>query len=427
MSFFDQATNDCPYEAYEVLREQAPVWRDPVTGMYTLTRYEDLRAALLDVDTFPSIGTRVSATEAGLKDADPQRAAQLLAMARVEEQIRKLYEERGWVGSPTLSGRNEPEHMSLRRLFDWAFRPRRVSELDPFVEALANRLIDQFIERGRCEWVSEFAVPLPLYVIAKQAGAEDEDMPKIKAWTDAWVQRIGLMQTPEQRLRSAEMDIEAQQYFQERFEELRRHPNDTLLSDLVNSEVEDWKRKLTDNELHSETMADLFVGGAETTTNALSGGVMLLARDPQAWDALKRNPEKNLEPFVEEVLRLESPVQCLPRETSRDVELHGVRIPAGSVVSLRYAAANRDPARYDAPDTIDLNRRHPRGHLAFGLGSHHCLGAPLARRELLFGFKALIERVDRLWLIEGANDFAYQRNYLLRALKQLHIGFLAAS
>ena len=170
-------------------------------------------------------------------------------------------------------------------------------------------------------------------------------------------------------------------------------------------------------------MADLFVGGAETTTNALSGGVMLLIRNPDIWEQVKSDTDRYLEPFIEEVLRLESPVQCLLRETSVDVELHGVTIPAGAIVSIRFAAANRDDRRYESPPDFDLDRKQPRSHLAFGLGTHHCLGAPLARRELYYGFKVLFERFDEIWFIEDENDFHYQPNYFLRALKQLNIGF----
>ena len=110
----------------------------------------------------------------------------------------KLYEEKGWLPAPTLDALDEPKHMQMRRLFDHAFRPSAVKELDPYVEELAYRLIDDFIDDGRCEWVTAFAIPLPLYVIGRQMGVPDEDMPQIKAWTDAWIQRMGLMQTPEE-------------------------------------------------------------------------------------------------------------------------------------------------------------------------------------------------------------------------------------
>ncbi|MFZ0977132.1 MAG: cytochrome P450, partial [Solirubrobacteraceae bacterium] len=227
----------------------------------------------------------------------------------------------------------------------------------------------------------------------------------------------------EERIWSAEQEIEAQNYFQEKYEELRQEPKDTLLSDLVNNQVKEWGRTLTDNELHSEMMADLFVGGSETTTNALSGGVLLLIQNPNIWDKVSSDTDRFLEPFVEEILRLESPVQCLLRETSEDIEIHGVTIPEGAIVSLRYGAANRDNNKFENPEDFDLERKNPRSHLAFGLGSHHCLGAPLARRELYYGFKVLFERFEEMWFIDGENDFHYNRNYFLRALNHLNIGF----
>jgi cytochrome P450 len=258
-------------------------------------------------------------------------------------------------------------------------------------------------------------------------GVPEEDMPRIKRWTDAWIKRMGLMQRPEERYRSAELEVEAQNYFQPVFERLRREPNDTLLSDLVNTTIPEWGRTLSDNELHAEMMADLFVGGSETTTNALAAGIVLLIEQPDVWRKLKSDPGRYLDTFVEEVLRLESPVQGLLRETGEEIELHGVTIPAGSIVVLRYGGGNRDERRFDRPDEIDLERKQPRTHLAFGVGTHHCLGAPLARRELYFGFKAVAERFDEMWFIEGANEFKIVPQYFLRALEELHIGFRASA
>jgi cytochrome P450 len=424
INFFDEATHDCPYPAYERMRDDAPVWQDPVTGMWTLTRYDDIRAALLDPERFTNrIGNSAGATERGVRPEDAEKARQLLEAAAVDRRIQELYEEKGWPTCPTLSGLDEPKHMQLRRLFDHAFRPGRVRDLDPFVETLANDLFDAFGDNGACEWVGQFAIPLPLYVIGRQMGVPDADMPQIKAWTDAWVARLGLNQTPEERIWSAEQEIEAQHYFQKRYAEKRAEPDSSLLSELVNNQVKEWGRHLTDNELHSEMMADLFVGGAETTTNALSGGVMLLIQNPGIWAKVKADQDRYLEPFIEEVLRLESPVQCLLRETACDIELHGVTIPEGAIVAIRFAAANRDERRYENPTDFDLDRKNPRGHLAFGTGTHHCLGAPLARRELYYGFKVLFERVHEMWFIEGENDFHYQPNYFLRSLKHLSIGF----
>ena len=165
--------------------------------MWTLTRYDDIRAALLDPERFTNrIGNSAGATERGVRPEDPEKARQLLEAAALEQQIQKLYADTGWPTCPTLSGRDEPEHMQLRRLFDHAFRPARVRDLDPFVEELTNRLFDDFADAGRCEWVERLAIPLPLYVIGRQMGVPDEDMQQIKAWTDSWVARLGLMQTP---------------------------------------------------------------------------------------------------------------------------------------------------------------------------------------------------------------------------------------
>ena len=311
-------------------------------------------------------------------------------------------------------------------MFDEAFRPGRIRELDPFVEDLTSRLFDDFMDDGACDWVQAVAIPVPLYTIGRQMGVPDQDMPQIKAWTDAWVQRLGLMQTFEERVWSAEREIEAQNYFKPIFDRLREHPEDTLLSDLVNKEIPEWGRTLTDAELQSEMMADFFVGGSETTTNAIAAGMRELIEQPDLWRQLKSDPERYLPVFVEEIIRIEGPVQGLLRELSEDVEMHGVHMPAGSIVNLRFASANRDEREYDRADEVDLERTRTRTHLAFGFGEHFCLGAPLARREMYYSFKVLIERIDEMWFAEGRNEFRYHPNYFLRALKELHIEFRTA-
>ena len=409
-NFLDPDVSDCPYDAYTALRDEAPVWLDPVTNMWVITRYDDIRELLADTERFPS--TRV-------RPADAR-----------SERIRQIYEEKGWVPSPTLAGRDDPNHREMRNLFNHAFRPSKIKELDPFIVDTSHALIDAMIAEhdatGRTDWVRGFAVPLPLIVIGKQMGAREEDIWQIKAWTDAWVQRLGMMQTEEEAVWSTEMEIEAQHYFQPIFDRLRQEADDTLLSDLVRTEIPEWGRALNDNELHAEMMADTFVGGSETSTNALSEGVRLLIDNPGQWTKLKSDPDRYVPVLVEEVLRLEGPVQGLFRSTAVDIELHGVTIPAGSMINVRYAAANRDDRQFDCPAEMDLDRSNVRSHLAFGFGVHHCLGAPLARRELSIGFRALVDRVAEMWYVEGANDFRHQPNFCLRSLKELHIGLRAA-
>jgi cytochrome P450 len=410
VNFFKYETQDCPYDAYATLRNDAPVWLDPSTGMYVITRYEDLRAVLLDTETFISGG-------------DTKRRVQRPEIIERNTRIHDLYLEKGWVPARTLAGRDDPNHKQMRALFDHAFRPSKIKLIDPWVEQRCHMLIDEFIATGSCDWVKQFAVPLPLLVIGKQMGAQEEDIWRIKAWTDAWVQRLGLMQTDEEAIWSTEMEIEAQHYFQPIFERVRNEPDDSLLSDIVNTVIPEWGRTLTDEELHAEMMADTFVGGSETSTNALSEGARILADQPEVWARLKADPDGLLPTFVEEVLRLEGPVQGLFRTAARDVEMHGVTIPAGATLNVRFAAANRDERTFACPADVDLERKSPKQHLAFGVGTHYCLGAPLARRELILGFKALLDRVDRLWLAPERNDFKHAPNFCLRALRELHLEF----
>lgn len=290
IDLFDRTINDCPYHAYRTMRDQAPVWYDERLNSYVVTRHDDVLAVLRDTTRFLS--------------------------GPLEDRRRphhELYEERGWVPAKPLGLREDPNHKEMRALFDHAFRPKRLRSIEPRVRRLAHELLDQFVDLGECDWVQQFAVPLPLIIIGEQMGANPDDIWRIKAWTDAWVQHLGLMQTEDESRWSAEMEIEAQHYFQPIFEELRTRPNETLLSELVNSTIPEWGRCLTDEGLHAEMMADTFVGGSETTTNALSGGVRLLIEHSDQWDRLKSSPDTYLPSLVEEVLRPELPVQRLTR------------------------------------------------------------------------------------------------------------------
>lgn len=411
INFLDYKLQNCPYHAYQLLRDEAPVWVDPVTGFYVVTRFEDLRKILLDTTNYSS--DMRSGQGNSREQLDAGRAKRMQA----------LYEEKGWVPGATLAGRDDPNHKQMRAMFNEAFKPKKIEAMDSFVRDTAYKLIDAFVDDGHCDWISQYAVPLPLIVIGRQMGVPEADIWKIKAWTDAWVQRLGMMQTEEEEKWSVEMEIEAQHYFQVIFERLRKVPDDTLLSEMVNRVIPEWGRPLNDNELHAETMADTFVGGSETTTNAIGYGIKLLIENPAVWDKLKSAPDKYLRTFCEEVIRLEGPVQGLFRMAAEDIELHGVKIPKGAMVNVRYAAANRDEREFDCPADIDLERKKPGRHLGFGSGIHHCLGAPLARREMFWAFQALIDRVDDLRFAPGKNDFEVAPNFALRAMKELHVEF----
>jgi len=428
INLLDSGLQNCPYHAYQKLRDEAPVWQDPVTGFFVVSRFEDVRAVLLNTTDYIS-DMSAEGQGASRSQLDQERA----------ERMQALYEQKGWVPGVTLAGRDDPNHREMRAMFNEAFRPKRIEAMDPFVRDTAYKLIDAIFsgtsavdtgDRDRwvpCDWVAQFAVPLPLIVIGHQVGVPEADIWQIKKWTDAWVQRLGMMQTEEEEAWSVEMEIEAQHYFQPIFERLRQTPDDSLLSEMVNRVIPEWGRPLNDNELHAEMMADTFVGGAETTTNAIGYGVKLLIEKPLAWQQLKSDPEKYMRTFIEEVLRLEGPVQGLFRKTANDVVLADTSIPAGSMVNVRYGAANLDEREFNTPAELDLTRDKPGRHLAFGSGIHHCLGAPLARRELHWSFMALVEKVSELRFAADKNDFSVQPSFSLRALNELQVEFTAES
>ena len=409
LTLLDPAVQQCPYRAYKELRDEHPVYLDPATGFHIISRFEDVKTVLKNPEIFGS--------------------APMMESTLVKDGIRKrlrdnaIYEAKGWVPGRSLPFRDEPEHKQMRAVFDKAFRHSRIQELDGFIRDCAEKLVDSFVDKGSCDWVKDFAIPLPLIVICHQMGAPKEDIWKIKGWTEAFFHRIGMMQPDDDNLDALDKIIEAQHYFQPMFERLRQTPNDSFLSDLVNTVIEAWGRPLTDNELHASMMTDTFVGGSETTTNALGAGVMLLLENPDIWAQLKSDPEKYLPTFIEEVVRLESPVQGQYRFVREDTEIAGVPLEKGATLIIRFGAANRDDQKFDCPETINLERPRAAAHLGFGMGNHHCLGASLARRELYWGFKTLTERVTSMRPAEGQDGYDFHPHYLFRSLKTLNIEF----
>lgn len=398
---------ECPYPTYALLREEAPVFKDPATGIFVITRYADQRTIALDYENFSNF--RYSNDHSRLRG--------------IAKAAHDRFVEKGWVPGESLAARDDPEHKQMRSIFEQAFRPGRIKEIDADVQALAYALVDSFIAEGRCDFVRQYAVPLPLFIICQQMGVDMADVWQIKKWTDAWIKGLSLGLSKREKLYYTDLEIEAQHYFQAIFDRLRVSPDDSLLSDLVNLEVPGWGRKLSDNELHAEMMQDTFVGGSETTTNALAAGIFLLDRDKAAFEKLKHDPDKYLKTFCDEVVRLETPTQGMLRVAKNDYELHGVLIPKGAQVDIRYASGNRDPRQFQNPDQIDLERKNAGAHLGFSTGTHYCLGAPLARRELYWGFKAFIEAVEDFRVLPERNDLRHLPNYSLRILKALHIEF----
>lgn len=407
--FDDPELLRCPYEAYARLRDEEPVFRDNATGSWVITRYEDVRDILMDPVRFGSAGYLDQVQDAVLAE----RAAK----------IRALYEEKGWLPAPALGFIDEPRHGDVRAIFEKAFRAGRIKQMDPKIRDSAYEVVRAISGKGTCDFVDTVAIPLPLKVTGLITSVPEADLPKIRKWTDAFIRRFGLMISEEEERECVLLEIEAQHYLMDIIERLRRQPEDNLLSDIVNTPMSDGS-KLNDNELLSHLMADTFVGGSETTTSALSSGMRMLAEDRALWDDIAIDPDNRLRPFVEEVLRLESPVQGLYRVAREPVRLHGVDIPRGAVINLRYAAANRDEEKFPHPARLDIGRKAPGAHLAFGSGIHHCVGATLARRELFWGFRAVFDCLDGVEL-DSANGFEYAPSLMLRRLASLRIRYRA--
>jgi cytochrome P450 len=391
-------TLERPYDFHAALRELAPVHFEPRLECFLISRYDDVKAVILDTATFSSaIGPAAVLPP-------PEAIAILLS---------------GHPPVSTLLTADPPAHDRYRALVHKAFTPSRVRRLEGAIRSVASDLVDGFAADGRVELVSRFASPFPLTIIADQLGVPRADMPDFKRWSDHNIHFLSGTATPEEYVECTRGMIEFQRYFERRIQERRARREDDVLSDLVDARL-DGVAPLDVPEMLS-ILQQILVAGNETTTHAVASAVLLLLENP---DQLARvRADRSLVPAAfEEALRMESPTQTLFRVATRDAGLHGVRIPKGARVAVMYGAANRDPRRFPDPDRFDVGRPNLREHLAFGFGTHFCLGAGLARKEGAVALDVLLERLPGLRLAPG-NDFAHQPSFILRGLRRLELEF----
>jgi cytochrome P450 len=394
IDLYAPATQEDWYPTYRLLRDEHPVYRVPGTNLYVITRYDDVLHVLRHQDVFRT-GHGVYRTEAA----------------------RQVYETKGWARITPLSV-NPPEHRQYRALVDGFFDARGAQRWRPFIDSTIDDLIGSFAGDGATEFMSSFALPLPVRVITHVLGFPASDIPRLKAWSSAWVLPFSGPLSEEQEVWVAEQVVEFQHYIHDWIVEKRANPGDDVLSALTTARYA-GERALSDHEII--TIVDhLYIGGNETTTFALTSGMWILLREPGLYARLHAD-RSLVEPFVEEVLRLESPTQGLYRSVAGDTEIAGVPIPAGATVHIRYAAANRDERMFPDPEHVDLARPNLKRHMAFSLGEHHCPGHGLSRLEQRLAFAALLDRLPGLRFAEGRNDFAHQPGFVLRALEQLHL------
>ena len=405
-------------ESYEILREQAPVFRLPGQGYepgadaYVLTKYEDIRRVARDPDLFP---TRQGAGSSGTSEIHDA-----------------IFTEEGFGDVVNSRQRLRPDMDSHRAHREQLTEPwvgaSGALQHRPMIEAQAHRLVDNWIDRGEVEFVNEFAAPLPQAVISTILGFPLEDMPMTKQWEEAQVRRFvyghgpkSLMEDPDEE-DNARALVAFNHYIQEQIDEKRRNPKEDMITFLTN--VEFQGAPLSDGDIIS-VVSGMHIGGNETTQYALTAEAQLLADHPEVVDELRADRSK-IRFFVEEAMRLYSPTQGLSgRTVARDTEIHGVKIPKGSLLHLCYAAANRDPDLVEEPDKLRLDRKSPGRHLTFSIRPRGCPGAGLSRLEQNIATEVLLDRIDDIKLSPGKNDFKHQPGIML-GLYDLHLEFTQA-
>ena len=402
-SFLDPMTNSDPYELYGVLHNQSPVYQIPEVGIYVITKYEDIRMALKDFETFSS---DVSVATRG-------------EFSNLHQSI--LIDGGGWEHVQTLQRTDPPKHRRYRKLVDRVFTKKRVDELLPHLDEVVNELIDNFIERGSCDFNNEFAMRMPGIIIAEQLGLSRDNVSTFKKWADSM---LGASRAPvateEEVTENAKIELEAQLFLSEVFESRRKDPKEDLMSALVHSHGDD-EEPLSMHELQN-LMHQLITGGYETTQSAINHGMWCLVRFPDIAEKLYSD-EALLKPFIEEVLRWESPVQFLLRRTTKDAEVSGTIIPEGSMVMMGYGPANRDETKFECPHQFQLERKGVGSHLAFGSGVHHCPGALLGRQEMIRSFKFLVERMKNIKLAKPLPEPVHNFSMFFMPMKDFHIEF----
>jgi cytochrome P450 len=410
---FDPETLQCPYPHYAQMRAECPVLAVPAIGVHLVTKHDLVMQVLRDPQTFSS---QFGGAGMPMPAEDRKRLAEVIA--------------EGYPRVPTMLTADQPGHTRYRRLVSKAFHPSSIAAMEPVIRAVTTRLIDSWIDKGSIEFVTEFGVPLPVEVIAHALNVPDERMADFKRWSDDSIAGIGTNITVEQRVAAERGVNEFQHYFAEQIELRRVAPRDDLLTNLLNARIDDGDAEIDDRrpldmaEMLS-IVQQLLVAGNETTTKMLTEMMRLLAEHPDQWEAVKGDPSR-VERVVEETLRLSTPTQGMWRIVTRDVELGGVPLSAGSRIVIVFSSANRDEVLYDEPDAFDPDREHLKDHLAFGKGIHFCLGANLSRLEGKVALEELSRRLDSFTL-SADNDFSYHPSFMLRGLTRLAIEFTPAA
>ncbi|MGX4688139.1 cytochrome P450 [Streptomyces sp. JNUCC 63] len=407
----------CPFAAFAHLRQDHPVvWSDAL-GAWLVSRYDDIRQVLKDPVTFSSRCASGRSSVTGLAERiadDPDFPEETRRQAARRVELSK---------SNVLLTADPPLHKRQRGLVAMAFTPRRVKEMEPEFQAIVDSLIDAFPEGGPVDIVRDFAMPLPMTVIARILGVPHELMPTFKKWTIAFTKGVGALDLPREELIELFADVdEFYDYFTAELDKRRREPQDDLLTDLLQARMS-GEESLSEHEI-LQMLVQFLVAGNETTTNLIGSTVKRLIDSPDLMASV-RSDLSRVPVVVEETLRLEAPAQGLFRLAMTDVELGGQQIRDGDMLYLMYSSGNRDEAAFPEPEEIKLDgsRSH---HLAFGRGEHVCLGSNLARRESAIAITTLLRRVEGL-AHAGLGPTPYMPSFALRGPLALPVTFTRRS
>lgn len=392
IALFDEDYWDQAAEVERNLREQAPVHlATPKSGtpLWVISRYADARAALND--------PRFS------KDSERLNAVILSKLDQPEGELSGLF-------SKHMLNSDPPDHTRLRKLLARDFTARRIANLRPRVESLVTDLLDGLPTGEPVDLIERFAFPLPITVICELMGVPEADRGRFRGWTSALME-------PARHGDGLTASREMAAFFLDLFAAKRANPGEDLISALT--VASDDGDRLSEEELLATAFL-LIVAGHETTVNLVGNGVRWLLETPEKWAALRERPEL-LPRAVEEVLRFDGPLRMAThRFTTEDVTVGDVTIPAGELVMINLTSANRDAAQFEDADELDLDRAHS-GHLAFGHGLHHCLGAPLARLEGEVAFAELTRRFPSARLAVPTEDLHRGTSLIMNGYRTLPV------
>lgn len=405
-----------PYPFYEYLRAQGPVCPIAKSGVVAVTGYDELVAVYKDDEHFSAINS----------SAGPFP----LPFEPVGDDISGLIDSHRdqFPLNEHLVSFDPPTHTAHRALLRGLFTPKRLKANEAFMWELADRLIDEFVEEGRCEFATAYGQPFPLLVIADLLGVPETDHAMYRALL------AGTGPT-ENKPRSAIGDDGAadlnplaylDRWFTEYITDRREAPRSDILTELATQSFPDGGQPGVVDLVRVATF--LFIAGHETTARLLASAFHILAERPELQDALRDNPDR-IPTFVEEVLRMESPIKSDFRLTRRTTTLGGVDLPAGTKIMLLPGAANRDPAHFECPAELHVDRANARHNVAFARGAHSCPGGPLARIEARVTIRRMLDRLRDIQVDEdrhgppGNRRFDHVPLWIIRGLSELHLEY----